>query len=119
MQPSGPCVAQTRLCRAAASLIAALFVFATPAFADSTTLSSGVTPVSVTVAGQTSASPAVLVAKKPYWGKPVGTSKWIGPDTNSGVTTGPNTTTTYRATFTLPAGFVTPVLQVSVMADNA
>ena len=98
----------------------ALFAVATPsAFADSITLASGVNPVSVTVAGQASASTAVLVARKPYWGQPVGTSKWIGPDTNAGVTTGPNTTSTYRTTFTLPAGFIAPVLQVSVMADNA
>ena len=120
MQRFGPRFAQTRPCRAAALSIAVLFVFATPAaFADSIALNSGVTPVSVTIPGQASAAPAVLVAKKPYWAKPVGASKWIGPDTNSGVNTGPNTTTTYRATFTLPAGFVAPVLQVSVLADNA
>src|SRR6187455_1386517 len=119
MQSSRPGVAAARPIRAAAISIFALFVAATPsALADSITLASGVNPVSLTVAGQTSSSTAVLVAKKPYWGKPVGTSKWIGPDTNSGVTTGPNTTTTYRATFTLPAGFTAPVLQVSVMADN-
>ena len=120
MQSSGPCSVAARPIRAAVISMLALFVVGTPsAFADSIPLASGVSPVSVMLAGQASTSAAVVVAKKPYWGKPVGTSKWIGPDTNSGVNTGPNTTTTYRTTFTLPAGFTAPVLQLSVMADNA
>ena len=120
MQSSGPCSVAARPVRAAVISMLALFVVGTPsAFADSIPLASGVSPVSVMLAGQASTSAAVVVAKKPYWGKPVGTSKWIGPDTNSGVNTGPNTTTTYRTTFTLPAGFTAPVLQLSVMADNA
>jgi hypothetical protein len=103
----------------AVAALVALAILAPPAVAASVTLNSGVTPVTVTVPGRTGSSTAVLVDKKPYWGKPIGVSKWIGPDTNSGIGTGPNTTTTYEATFTLPPGFIAPALQVSVMADNA
>src|SRR6476646_3319935 len=120
MQSRGPgALAPRRVGRMAAFATLALLAFAPSAFADSISLSSGVTPVSLTVPGRTGTSTAVLVAKKPFWGSPVAGSQWIGPDTNSGVTTGPNTTSTYQATFTLPSGFTAPVVQVAVMADNA
>ena len=78
------------------------------------------TPVALSVPGQAGTSAAVVVAKKPYWGKPVGDEQVDRTRIPTpGVNTGPNTTSTYRATFTLPAGFVAPALQVSVMADNA
>src|SRR4051794_32048440 len=119
MESHGPGALARRVRLSVAIAVLAILALAPPALADTVTLSSGVTPVSVTVPGRTGTSTAVVVAKKPFWGQPVGVSKWIGPDTNAGVTTGPNTTTTYQATFTLPAGFISPVLQVSVMADNA
>src|SRR4029078_1274544 len=99
--------------------VLAILALAPPALADTVALNSGVKPVSLTVPGRTGTSTAVVVAKKPFWGAPVGVSKWIGPDTNAGVTTGPHTTSTYQVTFTLPAGFTAPQLQVAVMADNA
>ena len=114
MRLSGPgalaprLVTRTAVCAALATL-----AFAPPALADSVALNSGATPVALSVPGRAGTSAAVVVAKKPFWGQPVGVSKWIGPDTNAGVNTGPNTTSTYRATFTLPAGFVAPALQVS------
>src|SRR5262245_6818143 len=113
MESRGP-GALARLVRISVAFpLLAVLAFAPPALADSIALNSGVTPVSLSVPGRTGTSTPVVVAQKPFWGAPVAGSQWIGPDTNAGITTGPNTTSTYRVTFTLPAGFTTPVLQVS------
>lgn len=63
---------------------------------------------------------AFVLERNPRWAQPIDGTQWIGPrpiaDNNNSV---PVENDVYVTTFNLPAGFVSPVLNVRLYADNA
>lgn len=104
-----------RVLPALLAIVAFAVAFAPPAFANTITLSSGVTPVLVT--DSVFGGPVVAKVVPPCcsaWAAPITGSQWISPRLDY---LGFNTT--YTTTFVLPANALSPSLSVISMADNS
>ncbi len=90
----------------------------TPSATGPITITSGLSAVQVSVDGITW-YPAISTASNPAWGAPVNGGSYIASFANAG-STGPDgiTRSTYKSSFTLPEGAVSPKVTVSAYADN-
>lgn len=65
----------------------------------------------VSTDGGATFTPALIVARDPFWGTTLPGSNWVAPQNPAAISV-------YRASFTLPAGFTTPSLSILLHADN-
>jgi uncharacterized repeat protein (TIGR01451 family) len=103
---------------ALAALLALIGPLAGRADASSISLVSGITPASYSIEGGATGT-AVNKCTNGGWAAPLSGGSWIGVSNDCTVgDAASNKTTDYDVTFTLPAGFTAPVLNVQEAADN-
>jgi hypothetical protein len=112
---------------AAIALLAAASHVGATVMPRTITIATGVSPITWKLTSSTAAAAAApITSVNAAWAAPVTGSKWISTDTKQGTLTkgaigtlAKPATTSYVASFTLPAGYSAPSLSITLEADNA